>query len=208
MVARNRLLLLLMVAVCALATAKAAPVIAQQKNCPGAPPSQLTPGGMGQVSSTPAGQVAIPVRVRQAPGRSGKVIGQINDGTTFQVIEGPTCADNYAWWHINANGLDGWAAEGDANNYFLDPVTSTDNGGNGSDNGGSDQNTQPTQTGPVSPTATLAPVTTGVGSEPQDRFAAYNVGDVSANGSVPPAVISSDFSNLVVSSALTTDQLS
>src|SRR5262245_2430589 len=171
------------------------PAIAQQKNCPGAPPSRLTVGGFGQVTITPAGQVAVPVRVRDAAGRGGRVIGQITDGTSFQVKEGPVCKDGFAWWHIATESIDGWVAEGDANGYYVEPTEGA--------NQGSAASTPKPQTGP---TPILAPVPAG--AQKDLRFAEFKPGQVDTSGSLAPYQIAQDIGNVVVANALTPDQLS
>jgi hypothetical protein len=36
---------------------------------------------------------------------------------------GPWCADEYRWWQLELDdGMMGWSAEGDTENYFLEPV--------------------------------------------------------------------------------------
>ncbi len=193
-------LFLLLLAVGASIITERAPAIAksiaQQKNCPGAPPSRLVPGGFGQVTITPAGQVAVPVRVRDSAGRSGKLVGQLRDGMSFQVVDGPICKDGYAWWHVKNETIDGWVAEGDANGYYVEPTEAPSQGGS---NGGS---TQPAG----GPTPTLSPVTPS--SQQDVRFAEFKPGKVDAAGSLQPYQIAQDVSNVVVANTLTSDQLS
>ncbi len=167
------------------------PAIAQPKNCPGAPPSRLTVGGTGRVTLTPAGQTAIPVRVRDAASKSGKIVGQLTDGTPFQVTEGPSCKDNFAWWKIATPTVSGWLAEGDSTGYFVEPVADK-------------RNSQAATASP--PTATLPPTAGGnvVGTV---RFAPFNPGKIDTAGSVQPYQVAPDFNNVVLSSALTKEQL-
>src|SRR5512135_926746 len=68
----------------------------QQKGCPGAPPIRLAVGGFGRVTMTPAGETSVPVRLRATAGKAGKVVGQLTDGMTFAVADGPVCKDSYA----------------------------------------------------------------------------------------------------------------
>src|SRR5260221_12127314 len=104
------MIFLIVVAIGATVAMERVPAIAssaaQQKSWPGAPASRLVVGGFGQVTVTASGQAVVPVRVREAPGTSGKVVGQLRDGMSFQVKEGPTCKDGYAWWHVVTEGLD------------------------------------------------------------------------------------------------------
>jgi hypothetical protein len=67
-----------------------------------------------------------PNRVRSEPSISDNVIAQIYPGTIVKVIEGPVCADSLVFWKVeNANipGNNGWTAEGDGNEYWLEPYT-------------------------------------------------------------------------------------
>jgi hypothetical protein len=63
-------------------------------------------------------------RVRSGPSKADAVIGQISPGTILQVLEGPVCADGLVFWKV-ANttipGGSGWTAEGDSNEYYLEP---------------------------------------------------------------------------------------
>ncbi len=163
---------------------------AQQNACLGSPPIRLAVGDFGRVTQTTPGETAVPVRVRDVPGKSGNVVGQIGDGDLFQVIDGPTCKDNYAWWKIQAQGVQGWVAEGDSSGYFVEPA----------------EQPTPTSSVPVQPTATLPPVT-GNAATSADRFAIFNPGPVDTAGSLPPYLIAPDFSNIVLTAPLSSGQL-
>jgi hypothetical protein len=39
-----------------------------------------------------------------------------------EVIEGPLCAQNVAWWKVDYNGVVGWTGEGEGNEYWVEPV--------------------------------------------------------------------------------------
>jgi hypothetical protein len=80
-------------------------------------PRRLIVGEQGWV--IPDGQGS--VKVRSAPSKSGSEIGRMPEGTIFDVLDGPTCADGWAWWHIKSdNGLEGWVSEG-GDSYFVEP---------------------------------------------------------------------------------------
>src|SRR5258707_7188711 len=93
-----------------------------QTVCAGTLPPRLVVGGRGQLTSTGPGQKIVPVRVRESPGTKSKVIAQLEEGLVFQVLSGPECKDGYAWWQISNQGILGWIAEGDATDYFVEPV--------------------------------------------------------------------------------------
>lgn len=91
---------------------------AQVVNCPGALPSRLVPGGRGIVSELDP----LPVNVRSGPGTTLPRVAQIPVRSTFDVLEGPVCAQNLAWYRIRTTTrIEGWIAEGDIA-YFVDPL--------------------------------------------------------------------------------------
>lgn len=91
-------------------------MLANQIVCPGFMPSRLFPGQQGRV--TPG----TPNRMRNMPSTNGEIVGQIPGGATFQILEGPLCGDNTAWWYIEYNGEYGYTAEGVGNEYFTELV--------------------------------------------------------------------------------------
>lgn len=98
-----------------------APTATPVTSCPGAPPLTLKPGDWAVVGTNPP----LPNKVRSQAGIAGELIGQIQPGENVQVLEGPACADGYAWWHVRSlAGLEGWTVEGDAAGYWLvDPIS-------------------------------------------------------------------------------------
>jgi hypothetical protein len=91
--------------------------------CPGALPPRLIVGEYAYAIPEPP----IPNRVRSGPGLSYSVIGLANPGVKMQVLEGPHCSDNWAWWkvHVIDNDITGWTAEGNNQGYWLAPCPST-----------------------------------------------------------------------------------
>jgi len=68
----------------------------------------------------------IPNRIRSSPSQADEVIAQIYPGTPVQVIEGPVCADGLVFWkveHESIPGRTGWTAEGDGQEYWLEPYS-------------------------------------------------------------------------------------
>ena len=88
-------------------------------DCPGAPLPRLIPGEQGRITLFPA----IPSRIRTTAGVAGRVLGQLNPGTTFDVISGPVCDSDNAlrWWLVRSARFEGWIAEGPAGEYWLEP---------------------------------------------------------------------------------------
>lgn len=88
-------------------------------SCPGAPELVLKKYDWAMVSMQPP----IPNKVRSQPSLDAEEIGQILPGEKMLVVDGPRCADGYSWWYVQSfNGLEGWTAEGDAENAWLIPL--------------------------------------------------------------------------------------
>jgi hypothetical protein len=85
--------------------------------CPGFPALRLAVSGQGRVVEN-----LPPNNVRSEPTISSLRLGEIPGGGMFTVIGGPVCADNYAWWQVDYNGLIGWTAEGEGETYWLEPL--------------------------------------------------------------------------------------
>ena len=81
-----------------------------------APAARLTVGQDARITFTDGTLL----NIRTAP--AGEFIMQMPEGTVATVIEGPVCEDNYQWWNLSFNnGTGGWAAEGDFDEYYLEP---------------------------------------------------------------------------------------
>jgi hypothetical protein len=101
------------------ATATQTPSILNPAGCPGALPSRLQVGQSGTVSLEPP----IANRVRSQPSRDAEILGQMMPGEKFTILDGPRCADGWTWWRVRsrAQSLEGWTAEGNAEEYWLVP---------------------------------------------------------------------------------------
>ena len=86
--------------------------------CPGAMPSRLYPDMTGRVAPTGGGSN----RMRTMPSTDANVIDTIPEQATFRVLDGPVCADGYAWFRVNYRGKIGWTVEGVPGEYWLEPV--------------------------------------------------------------------------------------
>jgi hypothetical protein len=71
-----------------------------------------------------------PVRIREEPGTDKAELAQMPVGSTdnptlFTVLEGPQCGPEgeLRWWRIDYNGVQGWAADGIAPDYFIEPAS-------------------------------------------------------------------------------------
>jgi hypothetical protein len=96
----------------------ARPAIAQDKTCPNAPSPRLVIGKMARVTPGTANNL------REMPSKSAKALAQVEAGQFINVLEGPVCADGFAWWRVNAMDQEGWMAEGSGSNYYVAPLTS------------------------------------------------------------------------------------
>lgn len=59
------------------------------------------------------------LNVRDTASAQGKRVGNLAGGAVATVLEGPTQADNYDWYRVEAGGLTGWVAAGPANDPWL-----------------------------------------------------------------------------------------
>ncbi len=84
--------------------------------CPGFQPSWISAGRRAQV--TPG----LPNRLRASASTASRVLGLIPAGGTLDVIGGPICGENAAWWQVNYRGVIGWTMEGQGNDVWLAPV--------------------------------------------------------------------------------------
>ncbi|MCB9450444.1 MAG: hypothetical protein H6672_03345 [Anaerolineaceae bacterium] len=95
--------------------------VSAQTACP-APenlPTRLSIGLWARIPPEPGP----PNNVRVEPGTAGALAGQLTAGQVFAVVDGPRCADGYVWWAVEAGELSGWTVEGDAESYWLEPLT-------------------------------------------------------------------------------------
>jgi hypothetical protein len=84
--------------------------------------SNLRVGDIGFVSDDPFS----PNNVRNTPSVAGELVGQIQPGESFIILDGPVCDGGWVWWYIKSasdneknESVTGWTSEGDANNYWL-----------------------------------------------------------------------------------------
>lgn len=60
--------------------------------------------------------------LRSEPKRDSTQVGTLPEGAEFAVTSDPVCADGLVWFWVEAGGMSGWTAEGDANIYWLEPL--------------------------------------------------------------------------------------
>ncbi len=85
--------------------------------CGNAKPTRLWVGGRAYVVYDP------PYRniVRTDAGKSYKEVGRLEPGQEMDIVGGPVCANGMRYWQIESARVDGWTAEGDADDYWLAP---------------------------------------------------------------------------------------
>ncbi len=84
-------------------------------NCPGFMYSHISAGRPARV--TPG----LPNRLRAYASTASQTLTYIPGGASFDVIGGPVCAQNAAWWQVNFQGVIGWTMEGQYSQYWLEP---------------------------------------------------------------------------------------
>jgi uncharacterized protein YfaS (alpha-2-macroglobulin family) len=102
--------------------------------------SDKGPSGISNIEclAAPATQVKIgdvvivtrederPLNVRQEPNLTAQAIAQVLPDETMQITGGPFCEGGYLWWQVLLNNqITGWAAEGDLDHYYYEPLGST-----------------------------------------------------------------------------------
>lgn len=87
--------------------------------CAGTIISQITVGDAARVTFTDG----TPLRLRAAAGTGGTFLQDMPEGTTFSIVGGPVCANGFTWWNVRlGDDTIGWAAEGDLDTYFMEPL--------------------------------------------------------------------------------------
>jgi serine/threonine protein kinase len=86
--------------------------------CASSPPPRLTAETTAFVET---GGVAN--RLRAEPSVEAEILDFMQPDAGFVVLEGPTCGetDFLSWWKVNYNGVEGWTAEGEGEEYYLRP---------------------------------------------------------------------------------------
>jgi len=90
-----------------------------EASCPGFE-SQMQLGGTGKLAPGEPRN-----NVRANPSTSATQVGQITSQGTFQVLDGPVCANGYTWWEVDYSGVEGWTVEGVDSEHWLVPVVQT-----------------------------------------------------------------------------------
>lgn len=94
------------------------PVHAQGLPCADAPAPRLILERESRVTD------GAPLRMRQSPGLAGEIMVEVPAGALLTITAGPLCRDSLNWWRVDWQGYVGWMAEGIAEEYYLEPLSS------------------------------------------------------------------------------------
>ncbi len=91
---------------------------------PASPAASVEPAPSGSTgypyaAGTTIQVVAEAVRIRQSPGTDADVVAALTRDMTAVVRDGPTEADGYTWFQVEAPEGTGWVATGDAENRWI-----------------------------------------------------------------------------------------
>jgi len=105
----------------------AVPTLTPSYVCPDAPEPRVKVDDSIRVTFTDG----TPLRVRSSPEvLNDNIVELIPEGTRMKVLDGPKCeprpgrSDSFVFWkvRITSSGLQGWVAEGDLYNYYIEKI--------------------------------------------------------------------------------------
>ena len=130
-------------------------------------PSRIS---VGMTAIVEPGGVANRVRSEASIG-NGEIIAFMEPNATFQVIGGPTCDPDtqVRFWQVDYNGIQGWTAEGEGEEYYIAPPETE-----GSDTTTSDAGTSNTSVDAGSGVASVSnvPTTADLNADPSESTVA------------------------------------
>ena len=85
-------------------------------SCPSAPPVRLIIQERGRVTDNNE-----TLNLREGPGVSFDVLTALEPRDEFVVIDGPSCDGAFAWFRVRFGTRFGWLAEGDFEDYYVEP---------------------------------------------------------------------------------------
>jgi serine/threonine protein kinase len=95
--------------------------VTEMVDCPNVQASRLLVGELARVTFTGGAN-----RLRTSTSTESELVASIPEGGSFTVLEGPRCADSFAWYRVDYNGAVGWTAEGDEDEYWLESIPDGD----------------------------------------------------------------------------------
>jgi hypothetical protein len=93
-------------------TPRATPIAGDGNACNN--PSRLQ---IGDIVTVRAG---LPNNIRAEANLSSAIVAEFAPGEVARVADGPVCVDNYRWWYVVSEEIQGWTAEGNATEYWLE----------------------------------------------------------------------------------------
>lgn len=95
------------------------PAAPAAESCGSALPSRLSVGMNAEVSTN---GMAWQLSLRSDPSMYASQVHVIAAGRDMVILQGPVCAEDSYWWYIRSEqGFEGWAREGDNEDYWIDP---------------------------------------------------------------------------------------
>jgi eukaryotic-like serine/threonine-protein kinase len=91
--------------------------VTEMLDCPNTQASRLLVGELARVTLSGGAN-----RLRTGTSTESDLLDSIPEGGSFTVLEGPHCADSFAWYRVDFNGTIGWTAEGDESEYWLELI--------------------------------------------------------------------------------------
>ncbi len=85
-------------------------------SCYGFQPSRISVGRYARVT------YGLPNRLRSSASTGSPALALIPGGARIDVIGGPVCSENAAWWRVSYGGRIGWTMEGQGGQYWLEPA--------------------------------------------------------------------------------------
>ena len=76
-------------------------------------------GERGRVGS----QDMRPLNVLANAGTEGRILGRLEVGDVFRVLDGAVCSNGFVWYYVERvdGRLKGWVAEGEFGFYYIEP---------------------------------------------------------------------------------------
>ncbi len=149
--------------------------------CPNSPiPSRVSVGSGAIVE---AGGVAN--RIRSEASTTADIVGYMEPGQAFQVIGGPTCDPEtlIRFWKVDFNGLQGWTAEGEGEEYYIAPPEGDSGENSDGDSSGTTTDTTTSEDTSSNTTTNNAPTTADLNAGVNEETAAVS----NTLASLPPA---------------------
>ncbi len=84
--------------------------------CPSAPSVRLIVMERGRVTRNEES-----LNLRDGPGIDYEILTILRASAIFMVVDGPACSGDFTWFKVQIRGRTGWIAEGDLEQYYVEP---------------------------------------------------------------------------------------